>query len=60
MQKELQGARRIAIVTGASRRRGIGAAACRSLARARMDIFFTSWHAYDSTMPWGAEEDEMS
>ncbi len=30
--------RRIAIVTGASRRRGIGAAVCRALAQAGSDI----------------------
>jgi 3-oxoacyl-[acyl-carrier protein] reductase len=51
-------ARRIAIVTGASRRRGIGAAVCRALAQAGSDIFFTHWSPYDRRMPWGAEEDE--
>ncbi len=50
--------RRIAIVTGASRRRGIGAAVCRALAQAGSDIFFTHWSPYDHRMPWGAEEDE--
>jgi 3-oxoacyl-[acyl-carrier protein] reductase len=50
--------RRLAIVTGASRRRGIGAALCLSLALAGHDIFFTYWSPYDSRMPWGAEEDE--
>ena len=50
--------RRIAIVTGASRRRGIGAAICLALAQAYTDIFFTHWSPYDSRMPWGAEEDE--
>jgi 3-oxoacyl-[acyl-carrier protein] reductase len=48
---------RIAIVTGASRRRGIGAAVCLALARAGADIFFTHWSPYDRTMAWGAEED---
>ncbi len=48
---------RLAIVTGASRQRGIGAAVCRALARAGVDIFFTHWNAYDRKMPWGAEED---
>jgi 3-oxoacyl-[acyl-carrier protein] reductase len=51
-------ARRIAIVTGASRRRGIGAAVCRALAQAGSDIFFTHGSPYDHRMPWGAEEDE--
>lgn len=50
--------RRLAIVTGASRRRGIGAAVCRALAQAGIDIFFTHWSPYDRRMPWGAEEDE--
>ena len=45
-------------MTGASRRRGIGAAVCRALAQAGSDIFFTHWSPYDRRMPWGAEEDE--
>lgn len=49
---------RLALVTGASRRRGIGGATCRVLAQAGIDIFFTHWSPYDSKMPWGAEEDE--
>ncbi|GCE28944.1 3-ketoacyl-ACP reductase [Dictyobacter alpinus] len=49
--------RRIALVTGASRRRGIGAATCLALARMGVDVFFTYWHDYDASMPWGAEED---
>ena len=48
---------RIAIVTGASRRQGIGTAACRALAANGIDIFFTHWSAYDHSMSWGAEED---
>jgi 3-oxoacyl-[acyl-carrier protein] reductase len=47
----------VAIVTGASRRRGIGSAVCVELARAGMDIFFTHWTPYDASMEWGAEED---
>ncbi len=53
-----QAKRRIAVVTGASRRRGIGSAICRALGQANLDVFFTHWHDYDRTMPWGAEEDE--
>jgi 3-oxoacyl-[acyl-carrier protein] reductase len=47
---------RIAIVTGASRRIGIGAAVCRALATDGANIFFTHWSAFDRTMPWGADE----
>jgi 3-oxoacyl-[acyl-carrier protein] reductase len=50
--------RRLAIVTSASRRRGIGAAVCRALAQAGVDIFFTHWSPYDRRLSWGAEEDE--
>jgi len=48
---------RIAIVTGASRRRGIGTAICRALAMAGCDIFFTHWGAYDRLMEYKVEED---
>lgn len=51
---KLQG--RIALVTGVSRRQGIGASICRILATAGADIFFTYWQAYDHTMPWGADD----
>ncbi|MCP8969555.1 SDR family oxidoreductase [Ectobacillus ponti] len=49
---------RIALVTGAGRAKGIGAAICRSLADAGMDIFFTYWSSYDASMPWGAGQEE--
>lgn len=45
-----QAARPIAIVTGASRDRGIGAAACRALAGIPMDIFFTFWGTHDQDL----------
>lgn len=44
--------RPIAIVTGASRSRGIGAAVCRALAEAKVDIFFTYWQAHDKALLW--------
>jgi 3-oxoacyl-[acyl-carrier protein] reductase len=50
---------RIAIVTGASRLKGIGAAACRALASEGADIFFRHWSAYDKTMPWGGGKKEI-
>jgi 3-oxoacyl-[acyl-carrier protein] reductase len=48
---------RVAVVTGAGRRQGIGAAICRALAAAGADICFTHWQAYDDSMPWGADAD---
>lgn len=38
---------RIAVVTGATRRIGIGAAICRALAAGGADVFFTYWMPYD-------------
>ena len=49
--------RRVAVVTGASRRRGIGAAICRVLAAGGADVFFTYWGSYDDAMPWGTDEE---
>ena len=48
---------RVAIVTGASRSKGIGAAVCLELARSGMDILFTHWTPYDVSMEWASEED---
>lgn len=56
MGNNLQG--RVAIVTGASRRQGIGAAICQALAAESADIFFTCWHAYDQSIYRDAKEDE--
>ncbi|UTW64523.1 SDR family oxidoreductase [bacterium SCSIO 12741] len=49
---------RIAIVTGASRTKGMGRTICLELARQGFDIFFTYWREYDDQMPWGVEENE--
>lgn len=49
---------KIAVVTGASRLKGIGAATCRALAAEGADVFFTYWAGYDQTMPWGIGETE--
>jgi 3-oxoacyl-[acyl-carrier protein] reductase len=35
---------RVAVVTGAGRRRGIGAAICRTMAEKGADVFFTHWN----------------
>ncbi|MGD6818696.1 SDR family oxidoreductase [Metabacillus sp. 84] len=46
---------KIAIVTGASRANGIGAAVCLSLAEAGADIFFTHWSPFDENEGNGIE-----
>src|SRR3954454_4286383 len=55
MNLDLHG--RVAIVTGASRRRGIGAAICRALAEQGADIFFTHWGRYDVAMDLAEDGD---
>ncbi len=55
----MQGLRaKVALVTGVGRRRGIGSAICRALARRGANIFFTYWKAYDRGAPWATDEDE--
>jgi len=48
--------RTIALVTGASRRVGIGAATCRALAASGHDIAFTHWQPFDATLETGIDE----
>jgi 3-oxoacyl-[acyl-carrier protein] reductase len=47
--------RRTAIVTGVSRRVGIGFTIARRLLDANMNVLIQSWSAHDAEMPWGAE-----
>ncbi|MCC7022324.1 MAG: SDR family oxidoreductase [Thermomicrobiales bacterium] len=54
--RELSG--RIALVTGASRRRGIGAAVARALAARGADVAFSHWRPYDAAFPWAGEATE--
>lgn len=49
--------RPVALVTGASRRVGIGAAICRELARTGHDIAFTHWRMYDRAEGAGEDPD---
>jgi 3-oxoacyl-[acyl-carrier protein] reductase len=51
MYRSLEG--KTAIVTGASRLNGIGAAVCVELAKRGANIFFTTWGTYDTTMHTG-------
>jgi len=60
LDRDLKG--KIALVTGASRHIGIGAAVARALAQAGADVFVTYYRPYDAAMPWGsqpAEADEV-
>lgn len=49
---------RAALVTGATRLRGIGAAICRALAGRGADVVFSHWSAYDAGFPWAPEAGE--
>jgi 3-oxoacyl-[acyl-carrier protein] reductase len=46
---------RVALVTGVSRRVGIGRSVADRLADLGADVFATGWAAHDAEMPWGAD-----
>jgi 3-oxoacyl-[acyl-carrier protein] reductase len=46
---------RVAVVTGVSRRIGIGLAVARRLADLGADLFVTSWTQHDREQPWGPD-----
>jgi 3-oxoacyl-[acyl-carrier protein] reductase len=50
--------RPVALVTGVSRKIGIGAAITLALAEAGWDVATSYWRPYDTTMPWGSQETE--
>jgi 3-oxoacyl-[acyl-carrier protein] reductase len=47
------------LVTGASRRIGIGSEVVRQLAAGGWNVFTTWWTPYDATMPWGSVPDDL-
>ena len=49
---------RVALVTGATRLGGIGAAICRALADRGADVAFNHWLPYDAAFPWAGEPSE--
>ncbi len=55
MSQNLNG--KVALVTGAGGRKGIGAAICRALAAHGADVLFAYWKDYDREMPWNADEE---
>jgi 3-oxoacyl-[acyl-carrier protein] reductase len=50
---------RVALVTGVSRRVGIGMAVARRLAGLGADLLVTSWTEHDREQPWGADPGGM-
>jgi 3-oxoacyl-[acyl-carrier protein] reductase len=53
MEQPLAG--RVALVTGVSRRKGIGFAIADRLAALGADVFVQSWRAFDAANAWGAD-----
>jgi 3-oxoacyl-[acyl-carrier protein] reductase len=47
---------KFALITGASRANGIGAATCRALSMQGANILFTTWQAYDRQQSHGVDE----
>jgi 3-oxoacyl-[acyl-carrier protein] reductase len=49
---------KVALVTGVTRRKGIGAAVALALARAGADVGTAYYRPYDRAMPWGVQDPE--
>lgn len=50
---------RIALVTGVSRRAGIGYAVAERLQRLGASVFASGWSDHDAEMPWGTDDSEL-
>ncbi|MDP9334405.1 MAG: SDR family oxidoreductase [Actinomycetota bacterium] len=50
---------RIALVTGVSRRAGIGYTVAERLQRLGASVFASGWSDHDAEMPWGADDSEL-
>ena len=48
----------VALVTGATRLQGIGAAICRALAARGTDVAFSHWRPYDADFSWSGADSE--
>jgi len=57
--KSMKSNRPIAIITGASRKIGIGAAIAKKLAESGWDIAITYWQQYDKSMEWGSDSKDL-
>lgn len=56
MRYDLTG--KVALVTGVSRKQGIGAEIAYSLAQAGANVFTTYYRPYDALMPWGSNNNQ--
>ena len=52
--------RQVAVVTGVSRGKGIGAAISRELAKHGAHLFLSGWPDFDDQQPWTTDDDEPS
>ena len=50
--------RKVALITGATRLAGLGAAIAEALAQAGADIGFGYFRSYDRRQPWGVTDDQ--
>ena len=50
----------LALITGASRKNGIGSKTSIELSKNGWDIAITYWSNYDQSMPWGSDKDDIN